>query len=209
MDAAKRMTASRHAASCASDAVATELLLSCSMRLGNLVDLRVGESIRRFGDGRQARWVVDIAAEKVKNRLPLRYVLPPESGQLVEWYLADWQHRWCGPGAPWLFPDKQGGQVDPILLSRNIARRAHRYVGARITPHQFRHLAAELYFQADPMGLGVVSQHLGHRKFDTTRKYYAREQTRVATQRYHELLARKCAQAMLRRRRSKQGGQGA
>ena len=55
------------------------------------------------------------------------------------------------------------------------------------------------------MGLGVVSQHLGHRKLDTTRKYYCREQTRIATQRYHELLARKRAQAMSRRGRPKQG----
>jgi integrase len=170
------------------------------MRLSNLVALRVGESIRPFGEGRSARWVIDIPAEKVKNRQPLRYVLLPESGRLIEWYLANWQHRWCGHGAPWLFPDKEGGHVDPILLSRSIARRAHRYVGARITAHQFRHLAAELYLQADPIGLGVVSQHLGHQKFDTTRKYYAREQTRIATQRYHEVLARKRTQAVSRPR---------
>ena len=113
--------------------------------------------------------------------------------------------RWCGPGAPWLFPDKQGGHVDPVLLSRNIARRAHRYVGIRITAHQFPHLSAELYLQADPAGLGVVSQHLGHRNFNTARNFYAREQTRVATQRYHEVLAERRAQAMarpLRKRRS-------
>lgn len=150
--------------------------------------------------------MVDIDAQRVKNNVPLRYILLPDSGRLIEWYLAEWQHHWCCPGALWLFPAQNGGHVDPILLSRNIARRAHRFVGARITPHQFRHLSAELYLQADPMGLGVVSQHLGHRKFDTTRKYYAREQTRVATQKYHELLARKRAQAMSRRGRSKQGG---
>ena len=117
--------------------------------------------------------------------------------------------RWCGPGAPWLFPDKQGGHVDPVLLSRNIARRAHRYVGIRITAHQFPHLSAELYLQADPAGLGVVSQHLGHRNFNTARNFYAREQTRVATQRYHEVLAERRAQAMARPRRKRRSSRKA
>jgi hypothetical protein len=46
-----------------------------------------------------------------------------------------------------------------------------------------------------------VSQHLGHRKLDTTRCYYAREQTRIATQRYHDVLTRKRTAATRSRRR--------
>ena len=137
--------------------------------------------------------MIDIPAEKVKNRQPLRFTLLPESEQLVEWYLANGHQYWCGPGSPWLFPDRRGGHVDPHFLSAQVARRARQYVGVPITCHQFRHLAAELYLQQDPTGIGVVSQHLGHRKFDTTRKYYAREQTRIATQRYHEVLTRRRA----------------
>ena len=102
---------------------------------------------------------------------------------------------WCGPGAPWLFPDPKGGHVAPHFLSASIAKRARRHVGILITAHQFRHLAAELYLQEDPTGLGVVSQHLGHRKLDTTRKFYAREQSRVATARYHDVLMRRRAKA--------------
>ena len=51
-EAAKRAPDKRQAASLARDAVAVELLISCSMRIGNL-DLRLGESIRRFGEGRE------------------------------------------------------------------------------------------------------------------------------------------------------------
>ena len=120
---------------------------------------------------------------------------------MIEWFLERWHPYWCGPGVPWLFPAKDGGHVDPALLTIMIQKRAHKYVGVEISCHQFRHLAAEIYLQEDPVGLGVVSQHLGHRKFDTTRAYYAREQTRVATQRYHEVLARKRTQAMSRARR--------
>ena len=74
------MTAGRLAAACARDAVAVELLLTCSMRVGNLVDLRLGETIRRFGEGATTRWVIEIPGEKVKNRQPLRFVLPARIG---------------------------------------------------------------------------------------------------------------------------------
>jgi hypothetical protein len=126
MDAAQRTSTISHAASRARDAVAIELLLTCTMRAGNLVDLRLGESIRRFGEGRAARWVVEIPGEQVKNGQPLRYTLLPESGRLIECYLANWQHYWCGHGSPWLFPTRQGRHVDRRWLSDMIAKRARR-----------------------------------------------------------------------------------
>jgi integrase len=199
----------QQAASRARDAVAIELLLVCSVRVGNLVDLRVGETIRRFGKGHDARWVVELPPEKVKNRQPLRFPLPPESVQLIEEYLARWQSFWAGPGVPWLFPAKDGDHVNGRFLSESIARRARRHVGVRITCHQFRHLAAELYLREDPNGIGIVSQHLGHRDLNTTRGFYAREQTRIATQRYHEVLKRKRAAAPTRSRRRKPKGKPA
>jgi integrase len=52
-----------------------------------------------------------------------------------------------------------------------------------------------MVLREDPNALGLVSQHLGHRDLNTTRRYYAREQTRVATQRYHEVLERQRAKA--------------
>jgi integrase len=42
----------------------------------------------------------------------------------------------------------------------------------------------------------VVSEHLGHRKLDTTRRYYAREQTRIATRRYHAVLIKRRSRAL-------------
>lgn len=172
----------------------------CGMRLGNLARLRVGETIRKVGEARDAYWVVDLPAETVKNKQPLKVRLPPESGQLIEWYLTNWHAYWCGPGVPWLFPARGGRHVDPPLLTISIKRRARRYVGVEITCHQFRHLSTGIFLQAHPLELGVVSQHLGHRKLDTTRTYYALEQTRVATERFHQVLDRKRAKALARSR---------
>jgi integrase len=125
--------------------------------------------------------------------------------ELIEEYPARWQPFWAGPGVPWLFPARHGGHVDGRFLSESIARRARRHVGSPITAHQFRHLAAEIYLREDPNGIGIVSQHLGHRDLNTTRGFYAREQTRIATQRYHEVLTRKRTAATRTRRRKPKG----
>jgi integrase len=190
------------AAGLARDAVAIELLLLCGMRVGNLVDLRIGETIRRYGEGRHARWVIEIPPEKVKNNQPLRFVLPEESAWLLELYLEKWHLSWCGP-SEWLFPNSTQGHIDTKVLSTIIAKRTQRLLGVPITCHQFRHLAAEIYLRDDPNGIGVISQHLGHRDLNTTRRFYAREQTRVATKRYQEVLARNRAAAGARKRKSK------
>jgi integrase len=203
MAAVRRMTASSRAMSLARDAVAIEILLTCSMRVGNLVDLRLGETMRKFGEGADAQWVIDLPAEKVKNAQPMRYTLPSESGRLIEEYLAQWQHRWCGHGVPWLLPERHGGHVDRKVLSESIAKRARRYVGVRITAHQHRHVCAELVLREDPNAIAIVSQHLGHRDLTTTRRFYAREQTRIATARYHEVLVKARSAAPPRRRRSR------
>jgi integrase len=200
MQAALSTTHKLFAASYARDALAVELLLTCTMRVGNLVDLRLGESIRKVGQGRDGRWMIDIPSGRVKNNQPLRYSLPPQSGRLLEWYLANHHHYWCGHGSEWLFPGAKGGHVDSGTLSESIAKRARRYVGLRITCHQFRHIAADLYMREDPNGLGIVSQHLGHRDLNTTRRFYARDQTQIATLRYQEVIEKKRAAAPLRRK---------
>jgi integrase len=176
------------------------------MRIANLAALRVGETIRRFGEGREARWVIDLPAETVKNRLALRYTLLPESGRLVEWYLTSWHDRWSGPGSPWLFPAKGGGHVDSRFLTIMIKARTRRYAGIPITSHQFRHVCAELYMRENPNGIGVVGQHLGHKSLETTRRFYAREQTRLATVLYHQVLTRARAKASPGRGRANPAG---
>ena len=201
----------KDAAACARDAVAVELLLTCSMRVGNLADLRLGDTIRKLGDDKTGRWVIDIPGERVKNGQALRFTLLPESIRLLEWYVAGYHAHWAGPASLWLFPSRNGSHLAAVDLSQSIAQRALRHVGIRITAHQFRHLAAELVLREDPNALGIVSQHLGHRDLAMTRTFYAREQTRIATRHYQEVLerARAAPQAPHRRRRPVTAGEPA
>lgn len=169
-------------------AVAVELLLTCSMRRENLVSLELEQNIRKIGSGRDTCWVIEYQAQDVKNEEPLRYTLPKESADLLEDYLQHWRPVLFDGPTPWLFPAPDGARMDERALAEDIRRKAERELGEPITPHQFRHVSAELYLRDNPDKLAVVSNHLGHRDINTTRIFYARRKQREASRMYQERL---------------------
>lgn len=169
-------------------AVAIELLLTCSMRRENLISLELERNIRRIGSGRDAHWIVEFEEQDVKNEEPLRYTLPKESADLLEEYLHHWRPVLFNGPTSWLFPIPDGSRMDEKSLAEDIKRKAERELGVPITPHQFRHISAELYLRKHPDKLAVISNHLGHRDPNTTRTYYARRKQREASRMYQERL---------------------
>lgn len=192
----------------AQTAVALELLLTCSLRRENLVSLELGKSLRKIGQPPHDFWTIALEDYEVKNDDALRFTLEPETAALLEWYLAEWRLELCEPTNPWLFPGAKGGRMDPKSLTGAIRRAAERFLGEPITPHQFRHLSAELYLADDPNGLYTVSDHLGHRDPNTTRTYYLRPKQREASRRYQDqiVLKRERAKVRLRTRKARKDG---
>jgi integrase len=60
-----------------------------------------------------------------------------------------------------------------MLLSQQIADLTFEMVGLRVTAHQFRHICAHLYLQQHPGDYETVRQFLGHKKVETTIRFYA------------------------------------
>jgi integrase len=176
------------AATLARAAIAIELLLTCSMRRANLISLKLEHNIRRIGAGSNVRWVIEFEGVEVKNGQVLRYELPKESGQLLEDYLHNWRPALCTTASPWLFPAPDGRCMDARHLAGDISRKSERELGVPVTPHQFRHISAELYLRDNPDKLSVISEHLGHRDPNTARMYYARPKQREASRMYQERL---------------------
>jgi integrase len=58
-------------------------------------------------------------------------------------------------------------------LSRQIAEVTGACVGVRVSAHQFRHVCALLYLQRHPGDYETVRRFLGHRRIETTIRYYA------------------------------------
>lgn len=169
-------------------AVAIELLLTCGMRRENLVSLELERNIRRVDSGGDTRWIVEFEVQDVKNEEPLRYTLPKESADLIEEYLLHWRPVLCQVPTPWLFPALDGSRMVPRHLAEDIRQKTRRELGEPVSPHQFRHISAELYLRDNPDKLAVISSHLGHRDLNTTRTYYARRKQREASRMYQERL---------------------
>lgn len=186
-------------------AMAIELLLVCSIRRANLVNLELGKSIRKIGQGDDAFWVIEHDASEVKNEEDLRFHLPEPTAAMLEIYLKKWRPRLCPDANPWLFPSADGSCIDPRTMAYAIGAQSKRELGVAITPHQFRHLSAELFLMDHPDALFTISQHLGHRDVNTTRHYYARPKQRQASQHYQEHILRRRETARIRIRQGKRG----
>lgn len=188
-------------------AMAIEILLICSVRRANLVDLELGKSIRKMGHGKDAFWIIERDGVEVKNEEDLRFRLEGQTVTLLEAYLRDWRPRLCPHPSPWLFPAADGGCIDPKTMAYAIGAQSKRVLGVAITPHQFRHISAELYLKDNPEGIYTVSQHLAHRDVNTTRRYYARPQQRQASRHFqeHVLRSRETAQIRIKRTTRRKG----
>jgi integrase len=79
-----------------------------------------------------------------------------------------------------LFISKKGKPRTKATLRVAIERTVLRHVGIKITPHQFRHLAAKIHLNANPGAYEVVRQFLGHGDIRTTTRSYAGPDTRRA-----------------------------
>lgn len=194
----------RGSAALARTAMAIELLLVCSVRRANLVGLELGKSIRKIGHGKDGFWIIEHDGAEVKNNEDLRFRLPDQTVALLKTYLREWRPKLCTDPSPWLFPAADGTCIDPKTMAYAIGAQSKRVLGVAITPHQFRHISAELYLKDNPEGIFTVSQHLGHRDINTTRHYYARPKQRQASRHFQEHILRSRDTARIRvRRRTK------
>lgn len=195
----------RNSAARARTAMASELLLVCSVRRANLVNLELGKSIRKIGQGDDAYWIIEHDASEVKNEEDLRFRLPEPTAAMLEIYLKEWRPKLCSAPNPWLFPSADGNCIDPRTMAYAIGAQSKRVLGVAITPHQFRHISAELFLMDHPDALFTISQHLGHRDVNTTRRYYARPKQRQASQHFQENVLRRRENARIRIKRRKGG----
>jgi len=87
-----------------------------------------------------------------------------------------------------------------IAIERTVLRK----LGVKLTPHQFRHLAAKFTLDANPGAYELVRQLLAHKNLKTTTNFYAGIDTRRAG-RAHAALIIKLREIQLgrgRRRRT-------
>jgi integrase len=161
-------------------AVAIELLLLTGLRAKNLARLELDRHLVPVGK----KLMLVIPGTEVKNGVDLTFDLPVESVDLIRWYLKN--IRKAEPGCMALFPNADGFPKDQDTLAIQINATVKRCLGFTVNPHLFRHIAAHMYLLRNPGGYEVMRRVLGHKRMETTSKFYAGLESLAAARHFDE-----------------------
>lgn len=170
-------------------AVAIELLLVAPLRLQNLSTLRFDEQLV-WPNGPGGALFIVLRDQETKNAEPLEYEVPEHARTL----LAEYRDRYrvlLKPGSSqWLFVREAGAPTSAATLRDGIVKAIRREVGIEMTPHMFRHFAAQVMLNANPGAYPMVMDLLGHKNLKTTASFYSGRRSRQAGKVYDEVLRR-------------------
>ena len=178
-------------------AVAIEILTMCPLRIGNLANLRLGETLFWTRPGRKGRLLLSIPSDEVKNREPIEFELPTESAQLIELYLDGYRPLLCVDRSEWIFPGRDGGPKRPGSLGPQIKRIIYKHTGLEVNAHLMRHIGAKLFLDSNPGSYEVVRRVLVHRSIDTTTESYTGFETRSAARQFDDVILEQRRAAVL------------
>lgn len=182
MARAKRMSnrAPHKAALLAQSALAVEILTMMPIRLRNLAELHLEWNFDWRGD----RLFIVIPPAAVKNHEPIEFQLLGPSVDLFRTYREQFLPH-LDNGSGYLLPGSVANKhKNQTHLSRQITKALFDATGLRVTPHQFRHIAAKIWLDDNPGSYEVVRRVLHHRSIDTTTKSYTGFETRSAALQY-------------------------
>lgn len=166
------------------------ILLSAPLRMHNLVGLRLDNHVIRPGGQRGPVHLV-VPEDEAKGAQTIDYPLPDWLKDLLDLYLAKYRIYICSDECPWLFPVAGDKQKSQQTLSQQLRETIFKYTGLRITPHQFRHLAAKIMLDQNPGQYEAVRQFLAHKSTKSTMAFYADLQTANAARHYDQLMSAK------------------
>jgi integrase len=100
-----------------------------------------------------------------------------------------------------IFVSPAGKPRGQATIALAISKTVRSRLGVKLTPHQFRHIAAKIYLDQNPGGFELVRQLLGHKNLKTTIGAYAGINTRRAGRAHAKLLMQLKEQEFAPRRR--------
>jgi integrase len=171
----------------AQTAVALEILLMAPIRIRNLINLDLDRHLVCPARIRGPLHIV-IPGEEVKNSAELDYPLPEESASLIGRYLEHYRPLLASPENRALFPGPGGGAKSEHTLALQITKAVFRFVGIKVNPHLFRHIAAKLHLDQHPGEYAVVTRALGNRSIDVTAAHYTGLETTAAVRHFDQTI---------------------
>jgi integrase len=187
--AAGELKASRRQFVDLQNALAIDILLVAPLRMRNLTALNFDEHIRwPQGHGKPA--IVLFKSEETKNNVPLEFELPEVLSNRLHVYRNKIAPTVIGKRPDHLFLTWRGKSRTQAAIAVSIEKTVLKYVGVRLTPHQFRHLAAKIILDENPGAYELVRELMGHKNMQTTTNFYAGIDTRRAGRAHVDLIAK-------------------
>lgn len=175
----------RHADAAAG--VAIGILLYAPLRPQNVISLNWQKHFSE-PDGSRGLLLLHIPKDETKTqKRDLVFDLPADIARLIRWYRREVHSRVGADPNGSLFVNGDGKPKKQETLAVQMEDAIRRHLGIRMTPHQFRHLAAVWYLDAHPEDFTTVQDLLGHGWSRTTR-IYAGSSTRRAGRAYANLI---------------------
>jgi len=170
-------------------ALSIDILLHVALRIENLSALKFDEHLH-WPQGRGKPALMVIRDDETKNEEPLEFELPLGLSDRLYAFRNEIAVAVIGRRPDVLFVSRTGKPRSISTIRVAIQRAVLRHIGVKITPHQFRHLAAKVHLDSNPGAYEVVRQFLGHKELKTTTRFYAGPDTRRAGRAHAELISR-------------------
>lgn len=158
------------------------------LRISNLVGIDLVKNVLRSHQGKNASVSLYFKKGEIKNDKVLEVPLPASVVALIDLFVEKYRGQLVKAPSNWLFPVPDGRHKRGSVISADIQKLMMQYVGFSINPHSFRHVAATLYLKVHPGRVSDVQLILGHKKLETTLKYYADLSSEEAFNHFDEVL---------------------
>lgn len=181
-------------------ALAIDLLIHVpALRMQNLSSLRFDKHLH-WPQGRRKPALLTFGNDETKNNVCFEFEIPTPLAERLQIYRNEIAPAVTGQRPDAVFVTFKGKPRTQAAIKIAIERTVLRKLGVKLTPHQFRHLAAKLALDANPGAYELVRQLLAHKNLKTTTNFYAGIDTRRAG-RAHANLVMKLRESELGRGR--------
>jgi integrase len=185
--ARRRLPTSRRAFVDLQTALAIDLLIHVPMRMQNLVCLNFRAHLH-WPQGHRKPALVTLRADETKNHIPLEFEIPAALAERFQVYRNEIAPAVIGERPDAVFVSFSGRPRKRDTIKMTITKTIRSYLGVKLTPHQFRHLAAKIILDDNPGAYELVRQLLGHTNVSTTTTFYAGIDTRRAGRAHADLV---------------------